>query len=207
MSSTKVCCLLAALALCLAGCGGRPSPTPQGAAGPIFTPPSVDAAGVNTRTVQGAPPLILDVVGTQLEAQGFKVSHFELDAGEMVIEHRGDAMPYVDCGWLVQFAPDGCQQQTPAAARTIDLNDGTTRDLDLAARLTVRVFVDDQGRTRLRSEATYVLIETIEGEGMATPARAVVNFQSGDTGTFPNGAVCRSTGELERLPGSLAPTA
>lgn len=197
--------VLLGLGLLLAGCAGADRSGGPVAREPVFTPPSAAAASTNTRTVQGAPPLILDLVGSRLEERGFTVSHFDLDGGELVAEHHGDAMPYVDCGWIVLFEPDGTVRQAPGAAPSVELGDGTTRELELAARLLVRVFTDQEQRTRIRGEGTYVLIETTGAPGSANAQKDMAQFRSGSTGAFRDGAICRPTGELERLPGSLVP--
>lgn len=196
---------LVAAGLWLAGCS-QPADRAPPVSAPIFTPPSAAAASTYTRSVAGSPSAVADRVGTALQGRGFGISHFDLEAGEVVAEYRGEPLPYVDCGWLVLLAADGTSRQVPAATSVVVLGDGSTRRLVLNARLLARVFTSN-GQTRLRGEGTYVLIETIEGVGAQPAGTALAQFQSGGTGTFPNGAVCRPTGELERLPSTFVPEA
>lgn len=198
--------LLAAAGLWLAGCVQQSDRGPLSVvAGPIFTPPSTAAASTYTRSVVGSPSAVVDQVGTALQDRGFVISHFDLEAGEVVAEYQGEPLPFVDCGWLVIFAADGTSRQVPAATSLVDLGDGSTRELVLNARLVAKVFTAD-GQTRLRGESTYVLIETIKSSGAQPISTDLAQFQSGSTGSFQDGAICRPTGELERLPSTFVPS-
>lgn len=199
--------LLVAAGLSLAGCGQPSARVPLSAAPkPVFTPPSTAAASIYTRSVIGSISAVVDQVGSALQDRGFVISHFDLEAGEVVAEYQGEPLPFVDCGWLVLFAADGTSRQVPAATSLVDLGDGSFRELVLNARLLAKVFTTE-GKTWLRGEGTYVLIETIEGIGAQPISTSLAQFQSGSMGSFSDGALCRPTGELERLPSTFVPGA
>jgi hypothetical protein len=98
-------------------------------------------------------------------------------------------------------AADGNHRQMQAASRSVSMGDQGSRSLKLSARLLLKAWGSKDGTgTQVKSEATYVLIETMGSGPGRLAEQKLAHFRSGTSGKLPNGAVCRPNGNLERLP-------
>lgn len=167
----------------------------------VFKPPANAPARPLTQAVEGTPELAAERIASTLQALGFRVMHFEVGSRVLAATYEGDPQPYVDCGLMVIQAADGSQRQVQGAARSVSIADQGSRSLKLTARLLVKAWDGKDGTgTQIKTEATYVLIETVSS-GPGRPAeQKLAHFRSGSSAKLPNGAVCRPNGNLEQLP-------
>lgn len=179
----------------VAACGGAPVRLAELG----YTAPSEPPALPDTRTV-GAAPIVL--ANAALEANGpFDVRQSE--PGYVVAYYSGNPEPYVDCGTLETSAgnvPGAAQQARLSRFRDYE-EWQALRQMRLDARIVTR-FEPRTSGTRMLTSATYVVTrtaDTVDGQGAVIGTRRdTVSFESGGTGRFTKGTVCRPTGSLER---------
>jgi hypothetical protein len=193
--------LAALLGAGLAGCAEPRPPALD------YLPPSGAPAVPRSAVVEQQPWLVWGNILDHLEQRGLPVTAADEAAGELTVDYRGDPEPYVDCGWIVTYERDELERLPAASAAAsfprrhqgeiVDVE----RDLELEARMTVRVEPDDEAAI-VRTESVYVLTKTVAAEDGAEPQvlhAETISFPTGEAGTFSSGTTCQPNGELERM--------
>jgi len=192
--------LLTAAGLGLAACALPPSPSRLDYVAPPETPPPA-----RTAVVSQPPDLVWgNLVDLLQQQQGLEISHLDEDKGEIVARYSGAAEPFVNCGWIIAYPRSGIER-VPAAVGSATFQRGSRndrllvqRDLQLDGRMVVRV--EPQGEdTVVSTDAVYVLTKVVDPGSSGQRLREIISFESGQTGTFTKGTLCRPTGDFEQL--------
>ena len=148
---------------------------------------------------------VLDRIRSNLERAGLRVVPTTAP-GVVAATYRGKATPWIDCGWIFSF--DQGQRASPkrvggAAERaTIAVRRGDqTLQLERTVSLDGLLAVEVQPRGRgahITGHATYVVSRTVTA-GDGADELTMIDFQSGQTGSFEKGTTCLPTGQFERL--------
>ena len=161
-----------------------------------------------TASIQQQPELVFGNLVDRLQQDGFKVTHLDEQAGDVVSNTRATRSPM---SIAAGSSPIGrtSSSGSPAASgsatfdrkvdkRLVELD----RELELDSRMVISLRQDGSG-TLISPTAIYVLTKTVD---MAPPGGSVrgrthetISFATGGTGAFSKGTVCQPNGRLERV--------
>lgn len=128
------------------------------------------------------------------------------DRDTIAATYSGKATPWIDCGWIFSFEQG--QRASPkrvggAAERaTIVIHRGEQtlqmeRRVALDGLLAVRIQPVEAGAL-VTGKATYVVTRSVTAPNGENEI-SLIDFQSGETGSFGKGTTCLPTGQFERL--------
>lgn len=151
------------------------------------------------------PSKVLDRIRANLERAGLQIVGTS-GADVVAATYSGKATPWIDCGWIFSFEQG--QRSSPkrvggAAERaTIVVRRGeqtlqVERRVTLDGLLAVRVEPQGDG-AHVTGGATYVVSRAVSAAN-GEDELSMIDFQSGETGSFEKGTTCLPTGQFERL--------
>jgi hypothetical protein len=120
--------------------------------------------------------------------------------------YSGKATPWIDCGWIFSFEQGqrasprrvgGAAERATIAVRRGDQTFHLERRVSLDGLLAVQVQPAGSG-THINGHATYVVTRTVTAE-TGEDELTMIDFKSGETGSFDKGTTCLPTGQFERL--------
>jgi hypothetical protein len=120
--------------------------------------------------------------------------------------YSGKATPWIDCGWIFSFEQGqraspkrvgGAAERATIAVRRGDQTFHLERRVSLDGLLAVQVQPAGSG-THITGHATYVVTRTVTAE-TGEDELTMIDFDSGETGSFEKGTTCLPTGQFERL--------
>ncbi|WP_027135010.1 hypothetical protein [Geminicoccus roseus] len=148
---------------------------------------------------------VRDRVRMNLERAGLQL--VATDRNDVVAAtYAGRAMPWIDCGWIFSFEQGqraspkrvgGAAEKATIVVRRGDQSLQMERRVVLDALLGVTVEAEGN-RARVTGKVTYVVTRMISAPNGESEI-SMIDFRSGETGSFDKGTTCLPTGQLERL--------
>lgn len=211
----RLAALLLAVGLTAAGCwpeSDEPAAVPpRHGRDPVereYEPPAAGPAPASSAIVAEQPHRALARIASRLGSRGFAVTPAPDGSTRLIVQHGGDAEPYLDCGSFVLPDRSGGAASRVAAARSqtdipslpLERNESQRRQLRLDARIIVSAAPSGNG-SELIALSTYVVtrrVDHIASDGSAAmTSRETISLGTADLGRFPMGLECIATGRLE----------
>lgn len=206
--------LLGAATALAVGCAPPPSaPPPLSGREPVergYRPPAEPPPPPPSIEVEGAPEAALAALAEALGAEERRLQRGVAEGGVawLALTSTGDPEPFVDCGSFELPAADGSTSRIPAARLSVRIplqpaerREVLLRQLRLDGRLLLTAVPTPAG-SRLETRASYVLTRTIDRVALdgrvLDSQRETIAFESGGSGRFAHGMLCRPTGRLEQ---------
>ncbi|MCS6877712.1 MAG: hypothetical protein RMK73_02870 [Geminicoccaceae bacterium] len=201
------------LASLLAACATAPPTPPRFGREPVernYLPPADPPPPVPVIATAVPPEAAIARLAEALGAEKSRMRRGTAEDGTAWLEltSSGDPEPFVDCGSFELHEPGAPPRRIPAARLDLRIplapperREVLLRQLRLDGRLLAIARPSEPG-SRLEVRATYVLTRTVDrvaldGRVLDTQ-RETAAFETGTTGRFAQGLVCRPSGRLEQ---------
>ncbi|HEX2527557.1 MAG TPA: hypothetical protein VHL31_14835 [Geminicoccus sp.] len=157
-------------------------------------------------TVALPPDKVLERIRSNLKRAGLSLVA-TTTSGVVAATYSGKATPWIDCGWIFSFEQGqraspkrvgGAAERATIAVRRGDQTLQLERRVTLDGFLAVQVEPVGNNNTRVTGHATYVVTRSLSAENGEDEQR-MIDFRSGETGSFEKGTTCLPTGQFERL--------
>ncbi len=156
-------------------------------------------------TVGLPPDKVRDRIRLNLERAGLSIMK-TADENVVAATYSGRATPWIDCGWIFSFEQGqraspkrvgGAAENATILVRRGDRDLRMQRQVTLDGLLAVSVEPTGEG-SRVAGRATYVVTRRVIAENGESEI-SMIDFRSGETGTFEKGTTCLPTGQFERI--------